>query len=290
MTSFYLYFPGSILIYVKSLENLEVSKILLNAYVPGVELDLKSDRVPDVVIEYKQANDKKLVQEEGLIHIYDNWGKEFPLDFYHLLYSVVRVELLKRDLFSVHAACIGKSNYILLVGHSGVGKTSIVLELLKNNSTRLFSSNKTVVNFNGGFLEAVAGTTTITANINDINKHNPEDKIEILTYGDRSAVTTNKYINDRGQIQAIVLVGLNDGVEENYIITPASALHKLYGYFFDTVNADTIVCDGQDVYVGTASLGTQKYLARNLSNVLSKIPTYSIKGSMDFVCNAITKL
>jgi len=290
MISFYLYFPGSVLIQVKSSGDLGLSELLLGAYVPGAELVANPDRTPDMVIEHEQTDDKRLIRKEDRIHIYDNWEKDFPLDFYHLLYSMVRVELLKRGFFSVHAACIGKSDYVLIVGHTGVGKTSVVLELLKNKAMKLFSGNKTIVAFKGGALEAVGGTSTLTASVEDINKHHSGNNTDVIKYGTRAAVTPNKHMNNPGRIRAIVLVGLNDGVAENNLLDPVSALHRLYAYFLDTINADTIVCGGRDVYVGTPPTGVQESLAQNLKEVLSKIPTYSIKGSMDFVCDAITKL
>ncbi|HEY4484457.1 MAG TPA: hypothetical protein VI978_01905 [Candidatus Paceibacterota bacterium] len=287
MTNFYLSFLGSILTQIKSSRDLELSKILLGAYLPGAELVEKPDQMPDIVIEHEHSDISRFIQEEGRVHVYGNWEKEFPLDFYHLLYSVIRVELLKRDLFPVHAACIGKDDYTLIVGHTGVGKTSIVLEILKNKDLLLFSGNKTIVSFKGEGLEAIAGTKTLTARQKDIGRHLGY-KIEIIQYGNRAGLVFGNKTDKSGPIRAIVLVNLNDGVTENNLIEPSSALHRLYPYFLDTINADTII--GQSVYVGTPPIGTQEKLAQNLKETLSKIPTYAVSGSMDFVCDSIIKI
>lgn len=290
MAHFYLSFPPSLLIEVTSSANIvldDKTQILLDAYLPGATRIADPHQIPDISIEHIQSDDKKLTQEGKKIRIYDNWVNEFPLDFYHLLYSILRQEWLKRNLFSVHAACIEKEGYILLVGHTGVGKTSIVLELLKEKNIQLFSGNKTVVTFNNGHIEAIAGTRTITANSADIQQHITNGDTYI-TYGNRVALSYAKKCTDNpGPIRAIVFVGLNDGVSENNILHPTNALHRLYGFFLDTVNADTIVCDAKAVYVGTPPPGKQEMLAKNLSNALQKIPVYSIKGSMDFISDMI---
>ncbi len=291
MNNFYLSFPDNILIQFKSSINLEFNdraRVLLEAYTPGVNLISSPNRMPDIIIEHEQSENKKLVQDKDKILISDTWGEELPLDFYHLLYSVVRVELLKHDLFSVHAACVGKDEYILVVGHTGVGKTSIVLELLKNKGLRLFSGNKTIVSFKSGGLKAIAGTNILTADQEDIDRH--LGKTEAVEYGNRAAIKLESSTTKPGIIKAIVIACLNDGVAENNIIEPNSALHKLYPYFLDTVNADTIVCDGKAVYVGTPPPEVQKKLSQQLKKCLSRIQAYSISGSIEFVCDSITKI
>ncbi len=290
MTSFYLSFPNDILIQFKSSLDLDLddrARTLLEAYAPGINLISETSLTPNVIIEHDQSGDKKLVRSENRVLISDVWEKELPLDFYHLLYSIVRVELMKHNLFSVHAACVGKDGYILIVGHTGVGKTSIVLELLKNRGLLMLSGNKTVVSFKQDGLEAIAGTSTLTAHQKDIERHLGET--ETISYGGRAALKPKGSTNKPGLVKAIVIASLNDGVAENNLIEPISALHRLYPYFLDTVNADTIMCDGKAVYVGAPSPGTQEKLAQQLHESLSEIPTYSISGSINFVCDSIIK-
>ncbi len=290
MTSFYLSFPHDILIQIKSSEDFVCSKMLLGAYVPGAEVTMSPTREVDIVVGYEKSENKGFIQEEARVVMRDKEDKEFPLDFYHLLYSVVRVQLLKKKLFSVHAACIGNNEYILVMGHTGVGKTSIVLRLLEATDMLLFSGNKTIIAFQGnGYCEALAGTRTITAHTKDMQQYKGEG---YEPYGERIAVELRGegYAKDPGRIKAIVLVSLNDGEQENDRINPTSALHKLYPYFLDTVNADTVLCDGDIVYIGTPPSGTQEYLARNLKEILVSLPVYSIKGSIDFISNAIKKI
>ncbi len=54
--------------------------------------------------------------------------------------------------------------------------------------------------------------------------------------------------------------------------------------------ADTIANNGQDVFIGTPPLGTQEKLVVQLSEALVETPVHVINGSMDFLCEAITKL
>lgn len=295
MTSFYLSFPNDLLIQVKSSQDFAINDrmhTLLDAYVPGCSLSTESLRTPDFVFEHESSDQKKLVQEPNRLLIANDWATEFPLDFYHVLYSVVRVQFLKRRFFSVHAACVEMNGgSILIVGHSGVGKTSILLELLKEKEIRFVSGNKTVVAFeDDGSIGTVAGTKTVTVGIQDLKRHGSDD-LDFISYGNRTAVIMDTHWStEPTQIRAIVLVALNDGVSEKSSPEIPSALHKLYPFFLDAVNADTIVNDGEHVYLGTAPEGVQEYLSKHLSEALVKIPVYSIKGSMGFVCDSIKTL
>ncbi|MGH2645233.1 MAG: hypothetical protein ACRDE2_14865, partial [Chitinophagaceae bacterium] len=80
--------------------------------------------------------------------------------------------LLKKGYHTIHSACVGMGNqWSLLIGHTGVGKTTVMLDLLHNYKFKMFSSNNTLVKFHEDFyLEAIAGTTTITCKNSDRNK------------------------------------------------------------------------------------------------------------------------
>jgi hypothetical protein len=268
--------------------------LLLKGYIPGiVQLDSEPSNV-DLVIEHTESEDKKLIQGENTVKIYDTWKGTFSADLYHLLYGIVRVQFIKRKLFPIHGACVGKDGYVLIVGHSGAGKTSVVLKLLQESDLQVFSGNKTVVSFDSnGKLMAVAGTPTITIRGSDKSKLDDLKIDDHVEYWERYAFTLNpeRYSKELVvPIKAIVIVKLNDYTQENKKINPLSALHNLYPYFLDVVNADVVVSDTDDVFVGTPSKGTEKYLVSHLRAVLKDVPVHSLIGSSSFVATEIQKL
>lgn len=256
------------------------TKLLAQAYLPGVKFLSKRPNKIDIIIIHVESAKRKMFRKGNKIIIQDIWHNNLPLDVYHLLYAALRVQLLKKQLFSVHAACVG--NY-LVVGHTSVGKTAISLGLVQKGM-KLFSGNKTAVSF-GNTLKAIAGTKTITIKTKD-NKNSKFTK-----YQNRSAFLLDKkqYDNSKAiKINAIILVRLNDGVKEFTKLTNLSALHTLYPYFMDTINADVII--NNKVFIGTPPKGSQELLARKLSKTLKRTPVYSITGSKQFIINKITNL
>ncbi len=267
--------------------------LLLKGYVPNI-CQLKSEpKKVDVFIKHTESKERKLIQKEDYIHIFDTWDGVFPADLYHLLYGIVRVQLLKRKLFSVHGACVGKDGCVLIVGHSGSGKTSVVLKLLQDKGVKVFSGNKTVVSFGSDKLVAVAGTPTITIRSADEKKLKELDVSNMVSCWERYAFTLSpeRYENKKSvRVKAIVMTRLNDYEKEYKKINPLSALHNLYPFFLDVVNADVVMSNAEDVFIGTPPKGTEKYLAEHLKRVLENTPVYSLIGSSTFVADEILKL
>ena len=199
-------------------------------------------------------------------------------DIPHYLYGLARLEFLRKGLFPVHAACVGKdAGHALIVGHSGDGKTTVALKLIREHGCRLFSGNKTVVRFSDGAIVAVAGTTTVTE---VTPKGRRLFRLESGQYETRAAVP----------IRTIAKVKLNDGAESMALLKPLSALHALYPFFLDAVNADVSVAEGEHVLSGNPSDGVRERLAKNLWKALGAIPAYSITGSLPFVIENLQKL
>lgn len=262
-------------------------KMLCDAYVPGIKLTADTGaRRCNHIIRYKKSDIPEMICRRGDMTIHDDWGGKIPLDFYHLLYSVCRVLFLEKSLFTVHAACVKTDKTILLAGHSGAGKTSILLELAEKRAARVWAGNKTLVSFDeNSKLKVVAGTRTITARLADISPGSGSfRKYRVL--GDRAACLPERkyYADGRADktIQAIVIVRLNGSVREYGKIPPINALHRLYPYFLDTVNADTIMFGGEDVFGGKVS-GPEKILAAKLKECLAGIPAYHLSGPMSYV-------
>lgn len=297
MTSLFFSIANQFSVKISSDTNLSFTDseyLLLRGYIPGIiHLDREPEQI-DVFIEHTETEDKKLIQEENRTHIFDTWNGVFSADVYHLFYGIVRVQFLKRKLFPIHGACAGKDGYVLMVGHSGMGKTSVVLKLLQDAGTKIFSGNKTVVSFaSDSKLIAVAGTPAITIRGNDKSKLDDLKITDYVEYWERYAfmLDSGRYAKDiTVPIKAIVTVRLNDYEEGSKKINSLSALHALYSYFMDTVNADVVMGDVGDVFLGTPPAGTEKYLVSRLKQLLKNIPVYSLVGSSSFVADEILKL
>ncbi len=281
---------------------------LCKAYLPGVILSEKkqsSMKKSTFFIVHKEKSKDKISQKGNTIFITGLWNQVITLDVYHLLYCILRIQLLEKELFSVHAACIGKEKkYFLLMGHSGVGKTAITLALLQKKFL-FFSGNKTVLSFSNR-LEAIAGTTAITVREQDIFRYDFIGK-KSIAYANRNILQMNE-VNDRDYnqndnlennsenviskknffIKGIILPHLNDGVTECTHLSEKSALHTLYPFFLDVVNADVII--GEDIFSGEVNENLKKKLVFHLRKILKKIPVYEISGSKEFILSKISKM
>lgn len=250
-------------------------RLQLGAYVPGIVfLDKAPDRI-DITLEHEFSDSPRLEDNGSHIRLYAPESGNLPADLYHLLYGIERRALLGHGFYPVHAACVGKDDdYILIVGHSGAGKTTLAQNLVEKHGMKLFSGNKTVVRFDGdGSIKAVAGTKTMTALDVDFNRHAYEMK------PDDYAPQTE------AGIKSIILVRVNDGVEEAQTLGSLSALHTLYPYFMDAVNADVIV-NGKDVFCSVPAGGFREDLTDKLSKSLRSTPVKKYAGSMDFLKKA----
>ncbi len=195
-------------------------------------------------------------------------------DAYHLLYGHVRKALLARDLYPVHAACVGDdAGYALLVGHSGSGKTTLAQQLLAQDH-KLYSGNKTVMRKHGSGLDAIAGTRTMTALDAAFTRH--AALLPEAAYAPTSTVP----------IKNIFIVRVNDGVTEDQRLAPLSALHTLYPYFMDAVNADVIV-NGKTVFDGHVDAGVKSRLVETLGRALEAIPVRKISGSIAYMAQRV---
>lgn len=279
--SIYLSLPNKLNAEISSDSNLNIDKsvaLLINAYIPGAKFLKAKPKKIDIKITHTESTARKMHRTGNHVRIYDNWSGKLPLDIYHLLYSVLRVNLIREGFYSVHSSCVGKKSYCLIVGHSGHGKTSVTLGLV-NNGMKMLSNNKTIVSF-GKDLTVVAGTTSVTVKGKSANG---------IAYGDRSVfvLDKNKYAYPNVKISSIFVVMINDKEKEFKKLEPTNALHVLYPYFLDAVNSDTIICN--DVFVGNV-LNAEEKLVKLLSQTLEKIPAYSISGTSKFIIKNILKI
>jgi len=249
----------------------------LHAHIPGLVFGKEGDQPPIITIEHHQSANPRLECTADEVRYYGAAGEAFPVDLYHLLYGITRRALLERNLYCVHAACVGGADgYHLIIGHSGSGKTTLAQNLVEHHGMTLFSGNKTVIRFEGdGGLTAIAGTPTMTALDKDFNR---------FAYG----LANDQYApKAEVPITAITIIRVNDGVEETQTLGGLSALHTLYPYFMDTVNADVIV-NGKDVFDGTPPAAAKDALVAGLTQAFAhNIPVRKISGSMAYMCRKV---
>jgi hypothetical protein len=91
-------------------------------------------------------------------------------------------------------------------------------------------------------------------------------------------------------IKAIVVARVNDYKEERVQLTSLSAVHNLYAYFLDTVNADIIFSDTDTLLDGNVALQTKEYLLSHLKKAVEHMPVYAVTGSSQYIAEQISKL
>lgn len=272
----------------------EYEQFLFRAYVPGFEVEPENKKFKaDLLIKHVETDAQSLKRQGKMVVLGERWYGKIPMDFYHLLYSLVRVELLKQNRYCVHAGCVAGKKNILIVGHSGVGKTNTILNFLAAGKGAVYSGNKTVVEINkAGKLTAIAGTKTITFVANEANRK--WQKLGgAVKYGMREAfILDEKYYAKEKMllIETIVFVNLNDGVKEYIKLEAPSAMHSLYPFFMDYVNADTVIFQGKEVFCGAVGEEARRTLVQGLARAVAKIPVYKIVGSAEFILKSIVKL
>ncbi|CAN5195061.1 hypothetical protein BH11CYA1_BH11CYA1_23620 [soil metagenome] len=285
------------------------AKLLLAAYLPGVaslnsespeaeSLKSESEKRKLITVRLVQAEAKGLKIRSGCYTLsapFDN-SEAALMDLLFLCYGVARLHWLRQSLYAVHAACLEDQSgqLFLLAGHSGVGKTAVTLSLVGRGHT-VFSGNKTLVKIAGGEIIAVAGTRTITTKAEDLERHLPQHR-PAEGYQGRSAFTlpdscySSPARAEQQVVGKIFLPRLNDGREKCQQHGATSALHRLYPYFVDAVNADIVLLGGAAVLCGAPSRAVKERLTSALSLALSQTPTYELQGSIGYVTQTLEEI
>lgn len=316
--SYSLYLPGALLMRVETPvpafgtggQIPEEVRVLTEAYLPGAEfvgvcavrggLHVSTDE-PTLTVRFEESSTCSLSVKGGEYLLHDTWkGEASLMDLLFLCYGAARRAWLKRGLYPVHGAALsmGDGGVTLLVGHSGSGKTSVTLSAVSRGH-KVFSGNKTLVRIDTvgerTVLTAIAGTRSMTAKAEDVAKH-----LELGTfnagYQGRSAfyLAREHYAATAPSVvHSIILPRLNDGVQKCKRMSPVSAVHKLYPYFLDTVNADIVLAGGKAVLSGEPRKGVRELLAAGLAaafdvdaasgGMQSAISVMEVEGSMDFI-------
>jgi len=288
MANIFFSLPGNLTLKLESdvLDTLHPEDVLLaQAYLPGLQpVSAPASTVADIVLTHRQTTTTSSFEETGRCTavLHDTWTDRVSMDTFFLLYGLTRRALLDHHLFSVHAACVeDDAGAILLVGHSGAGKTRIALELIQQGKL-LFAGNKTVVEWSPfGSMEAVAGTQTMT-----LHKKSTSTDEEIVSYGERKAFMVMKQqqtISSRIPVRAIVFVRLNDGVETVEHLSQTSAFHQLFPFFLDLVNADVLIGHTGNILKDERPNGIESFLVTHLWNSFQTLPIVRVEGSLVYL-------
>lgn len=295
MANLFFSLPGNLTLKIESdfLKILHPEDLILaQAYLPGLKPISASDSaIADIVLTHRQTTEPTSFEETGrcTVVFHDTWTDRVSMDTFFLLYSLMRRALLKQHLFSVHAACVeDDAGAILIVGHSGAGKSRTALALIQHGK-RLFSGNKTVIAWTAsGSMEAIAGTQTMTQH----KKTKSKNENEIL-YGERKAFTVTEQQHARQShvpVRAIVFVRLNDGVESKEHLSQTSALHRLFPFFLDLVNADVLIGTAGNILTDKRPEGIESFLIVHLRNSIKAIPVLRVEGSLQYLSETISSL
>jgi hypothetical protein len=321
--SYALHLPGPLRVLVQCSRPLfdePQNKLLAAAYIPGIKF-AQAQGEHDLKVSYREGQPLLTVDASG-IELSDTFHGHTLLDLIHLIYSACRLQWLKRGLYCVHSACIGapapsklnadkagdapaecNPGLSLIVGHSGSGKTTLALSLAEQGQ-KIFSANKTLLSLDADGIKAIAGTETITRTSSTEAKAQSQAQAQIKLgahpYLGRSAylLPEEHYLaggagKSNLQVTTIALTRLNDGAEEWEPLSAISALHKLFPFFLDSVNADTVLLHGGDVFSGALPPDQEalvrKTLAAALVSALAKVHAVSVSGSRQFITEKLMR-
>lgn len=276
---------------------------LTRAFVPGAlftqgEWDGPVDRRIDI-----NESDTCSIEQQGPdIIMGDSWQDTMPLNIVHLLYSATQRAHLERQAYSVHSACVAANDRgYLFVGHSGSGKTTSALTMVREHGFSWYSGNKTLLRFDGqtdeqgaNALRATAGTlpTTIEASnaVTDVSIFNKDIRIPFVDRELRELQPEHLHTEAQVAIAGIFLVRVNNGAQKCSRLSSDGAAIPLLPFFYDYVNTDIHLPGGQ-LYSPEPIDGAHKNaLNKRLRATLEHVPVFSVSGSFDYMANQIRKV
>jgi len=272
----------------------ELTRLFLSAYTPGLKFFDNTETVPAFTITFVESDKKSVEVFDKEIVLHDSLSNNIPFDLYHLFYSISRKLFIEKNTYPIHSSCFDNNGLVLVVGHSGSGKTTVAMNMIMNHGSKWASGNKTLLSFTPDEkIRVWAGTETTTVKQSDESMY-ANIIGEKVPYFDRLAFQLKQdymyKFTPESVLKSIVLIGHLEGYSEFKELSSLSALHALFPFFLDVVNADTVLCDGGAVYSYEAGTPAKELLARNLEKSLRNTKIYSIKGSKNFVFDTLTKV
>ncbi|MBI1363160.1 MAG: hypothetical protein GC134_04175 [Proteobacteria bacterium] len=259
------------------------SQLLLDAYAPS--LCQPVDEAP-LRLSVAAGSAPALNQTvDGWQFTHTEGETTFPQDAYHLLGAMLRTHYLIRGLYSTHAACVDGH---LLVGHSGAGKTSTLVEMLNAGAQQIVATNKTLLAVTADGLTACGGTSTITLEAADL--HTPQLQ-GAEHYGNRVAfaLPAGARATAPQAVRAVWFIRLTDAPVTVQPLSPLSSAHRLYPFVMDRVNADVLLAGGAHLY-HTDDTAAAARLATLLPQALRHVPAYIISGTRQAVAAHIRSI
>lgn len=269
-------------------------EFLVDAHVPGVILSktIKVFHTCLAIVELRSSTQQMMSMRKHKIQITDYFQEEIPLYIFHVFYSIFHTNWLNNGIYSLHAACVThKGLNVLLMGHSGVGKTTISLDLVNTFHFKLAYSDRILIKIKkDGSLITVGGTKVVT--YRKQNKNIPSKLLRSgVTYVDRNVeriLPEHDVTLKCNKIDAIVLVRLDATDQEIKKMEFFEALVSLYPFFFDLMNADALIFDGKDYFDGTKVDPPVKRLVLNgLRKTIKKIPIATLSGSLSHISKSL---
>lgn len=269
-------------------------EFLIDAHVPGVILSktIKVSHTRLAIIELRSSTQQMMTIKKHKIQIFDYFQEEIPLYIFHVFYSIFHMNWLNNGIYSLHAACVTREGLnVLLMGHSGVGKTTISLDLVSTFHFKLAYSDRTLIKIKkDGSLMTVGGTKVVT-----YRKQNKNISSKLLqsgiTYVDRSVeriIPEHSVALKCDMIDAIVLVHLDASNQEIKKLEFFEALVSLYPFFFDLMNADALIFDGKDYFDGTkVDPLVKQHVLNGLRKTIKKIPIITLSGSLSHISKSL---
>ena len=239
-----------------------------------------------------------LHKRSNAIEITVPWHEQLPDDLLHLLYGISRVEWIKQKIYPVHSACIGsdQNGYSLLVGVSGAGKTSMTLHSVLHHDKQIYSTDKTLVRFEGKTgLIAIAGTPSLTVRKEDEwrwtipeepeEPEDPENQHFFRHWERKAFYLPEKYYSKQQfvPIKGIYIIHLTSEEGRYKQLSPLSALHILYPFFLDRQREDIIIGSADTLWDGAVSKKQRLTLAKQLNALLTTLPAYQVSGSPEYI-------
>jgi hypothetical protein len=247
----------------------------LRSFLPDCAPIQDYSRRHDVLVEHFNGAATALEVRPRHVMLTTPAAPAIPEDVFHLLYGVVRKEMIEQQgLYTIHATgVLDDQGCRLLTGHSGAGKTTMAQHMVDSSAARLVAANKAVLRLDeeSGTMHVVGGTKTMTA----LNEQGARFSYVLPQHKVASKMP-------KPSVTHIDLISLNDGAALCETLSTPSALHTLYPLILDQVNADVIL--GENIiYDGSIAAQTKQKLIPQLRAALDQIRVRKITGSKSFI-------
>lgn len=266
---------------------------LIDAHLPGVTVSEMGNKrkLCIMTVNFFYSSNHSIKKNGNVLEVYDQQKSEIPAYMFHLLHSIFNKHWRKSNIYSIHSACVYRNGHtMLLMGHSGFGKTTVSLNLLKQYDFKLICSDRLLLKIkNDGSVLILGGTKVVSY------KQRTNIPLDILNNGtnyvDREVrpimpeYIFNKYPK---KIDSIVMMRLSDFSAGIAKIDPFEALLPIYSFFLDYWNNDVLIFNGLEMYDGinNAPIAKRKLLSK-LRKLISKTLVVSISGSLQHIIHEL---